>query len=61
MPVEKTELTVRVGLKRKPKAIFDEIDCISAAMIRDGWSMHESFLDDSFSAVRLIFKREIED
>ncbi len=56
---ENAERIVRVGLKRKPKAIFDEIESITAQMVRDGWCMRESFIEESLGNVHLIFEREI--
>jgi len=58
---EKRERLVRVGLKRKAKSIFDEIEIVSASMIREGWAMQESFFEENFSVVRLIFERDVDE
>jgi hypothetical protein len=57
---ENAERIVRVGLKRKPKAIFDEIDSITAAMVRNGWIMHESMIEETLGNVHIIFQREVD-
>ncbi len=53
------ERVVRVGLSRDPRKVFDEIESISAEMIRGGWELHESCVEESFGNVHLIFQREI--
>jgi hypothetical protein len=57
--MENTERIVRVGLTRGAKAIFDEIESITAGMIREGWNMRESFIEESLGKVHLIFERAI--
>lgn len=56
---ECTEKIIRVGLKRDPKKIFDKVDSITASMIRDGWTLKESCLEDGLANIHLFFEREI--
>jgi hypothetical protein len=41
------------------KAVFDEIESITARMVRDGWRMRESFIEECLGNVHLILEREI--
>lgn len=52
------DIAVSVGLKRRPKKIFDEIERISARMIREGWELGELCLEECMGQVHLIFERE---
>jgi hypothetical protein len=54
---ECTERVVKVGFKRSPKKVFDEIDSITASMIRDGWVLKESFTEDGLARIHLFFER----
>jgi hypothetical protein len=56
---EGTERIVRVGLQKDPKVIFDEVEQITAEMIRSGWSLSESCLEDSLGNIHLLFEREL--
>jgi hypothetical protein len=56
---ESAERLIEVGFKRDPKVIFNEVEQISAAMIRDGWLLSESFIDESLGNIHLLFEREI--
>ncbi|HMA65310.1 MAG: hypothetical protein ACM31E_01730 [Fibrobacterota bacterium] len=55
-----TEKVVRVGFKKDPKKIFDQVDSITASMIRDGWSLKECCLEDGLANIHLFFEREID-
>jgi hypothetical protein len=57
---ENAERTIKVGLKRDAKTVFDEVDSITAGMIREGWRLNESFIEDSLGNIHLIFDREID-
>jgi hypothetical protein len=57
---ECTERVVRVGFKRDPKKIFDQVDSITASMIRDGWKLKESCLENGLANIHLFFEREID-
>jgi hypothetical protein len=56
---ETSEKVVRVGLKRKAKDIFDEIEFETAGMIRNGWILRESVMEECLGNVHLIFEREL--
>ena len=56
---ETSEKVVRIVLKRNAKDIFDEIEFETAGMIRNGWLLSESVMEESLGNVHLIFEREL--
>jgi hypothetical protein len=54
------ERIVEVGFKRKPKDVLDEVEQVTAAMIREGWSLSDTCLEDGLGNVHLFFEREID-
>ena len=56
---ESAECTVRVGFRRSPKKIFDEVDAVTAAMVREGWRLCDSVLEDGLGSIHLFFEREL--
>lgn len=55
------ERVVRVGLTRDPKEIFDEVETIVAAMIRDGWKLENSCIEENLGNIHLFFERDYSD
>ena len=56
---ECTERIVNVGFSKDPKAVFDEVERVSAEMIRQGWTLDDSFVEDGLGKIHLLFEREI--
>lgn len=56
---ECSERLVKIGFRRDPKKIFDEIEFVSAEMIREGWRLYETCFEDGLGNVHLLFEREI--
>lgn len=56
---ESIERVIGVGFSKRPKSIFDEIERISAEMLRAGWELNDSCVEDSLGNIHLIFTREI--
>jgi hypothetical protein len=56
---ENFERTIRVGLKRDPKSVFDEVESATAQIIRRGYLLRESFIEEGLGNIHLIFEREI--
>ena len=56
---ECTERIVKVGYSRDPEDIFDEVERVSAEMIRLGWGLKDSFIEDGLGNIHLFFEREI--
>ncbi len=53
-----TERRIKVGLKKNPKVIFDKVEEISAKMIRKGWKLNDSCIDDGLGYIYLFFERD---
>jgi hypothetical protein len=56
-----TERIVRIGLKRDARKVFDEIESVSATMIRDGWTLQQSCLEECLGGIHLFFERSLEE
>lgn len=54
------ERIVEVGFSRDPKLVFDEVEQISAEMIRRGWTLKDSFVEDGLGHIHLLFEREVD-
>lgn len=57
---ETAERVIKVGFRRNPKKIFDEVDAVTAAMVRDGWVLAESVIEDGLGNMHLFFVRDVE-
>jgi hypothetical protein len=58
---ECVERLVKVGFKRDPKKVFDEIESVSAEMIREGWQLYDTCFEDGLGYAHLFFERTIEE
>jgi len=56
---ECTERIIEVGFSRNPKEVFDDVEQVSAEMIRLGWSLKDSFVEDGLGNIHLFFEREL--
>lgn len=56
---ESTERIVPVGFTKDPKLIFDEVEKISAEMIRLGWGLYDSRIEEDLGNIHLFFERKI--
>ncbi len=56
---ETAERVVRLGLKRNPRKVFDEVEAVTAEMVREGWSLTETIIEDSLGYIHLLFDRDI--
>jgi hypothetical protein len=56
---ETAERSVKVGFTKSPKKIFDEIERITAEMMRAGWTLCESVFEDGLGHAHLFFEREL--
>jgi len=57
--LEYKEHRIKVGLKREPKDIFDEIEQESARFIRNGWRLKETVTNDFLEYIDLLFVRDV--
>ncbi len=57
---ECTEKIIKIGFIKSPKKVFDEIEFVTAAMIRDGWVLKDNCAEDGLGSIHLFFEREID-
>ena len=58
---ECTERVVKVGFSRDPKAVFDEVERVTAEMLQKGWRLNDSCIEDGLGSIHLFFERDIPD
>jgi hypothetical protein len=56
---ESAERVVAVGFEKSPKKIVDEVERVTASMIREGWRLADSCVEDGMGNVHLFFERDI--
>jgi hypothetical protein len=56
---ESVERTVKLGFRASPRKVFDEIETISAEMVRQGWSLRDTLVEDGLGCIHLFFEREV--
>jgi len=56
---ECAERVVEIGFVKSPKKIVDEVEQVTAAMIREGWRLTETCMEDGLGNVHLFFERDI--
>ena len=56
---ECTEKVVKVGFTKKPGRVLDEVERVTAEMLRGGWSLKETVLEDGLGYLHLFFERDI--
>ena len=56
---EQMEREIKVGFSRKPKEIFDEVESVSAEMIRKGWHLTATCIEEGLGSIHLFFERDI--
>jgi hypothetical protein len=56
---ESAERSVKVGFTRNPKKIFDEIEQVTAEMVRNGWELKDTVMEDGLAYVHLFFERDL--
>jgi hypothetical protein len=57
---ESTEKIITLGFTRRPREVFDEIDQVSAGMIREGWRLADTCVEEGLGKIHLFFEREID-
>lgn len=56
---ESSERVVKVGLTRNPKKVFDQVDSVTAEMVRQGWVLTDTVMEDGLAKIHLFFERDI--
>lgn len=54
------EHVIKVGFHRNPRKVFDEIETVSADMIRKGWTLANTCMEDGLVQVHLMFERIVD-
>jgi hypothetical protein len=57
---ESAERVIKLGFRRNPKIIFDEVELVSAEMVRQGWGLKDTLIEEGLGNIHLFFEREIE-
>jgi len=57
---ESAERMVKVGFTRSPKKVFDEIDRVTAEMVRLGWDFVDGMIEEGLGFAHLFFERDID-
>lgn len=55
---ETAERTVRVGFRKSPRKVVDEVEAVTAAMVRQGWGLKETVVEEGLGNIHLFFERE---
>lgn len=58
---ECVERVVKVGFLRSPRKVFDEVERVTAEMVRKGWELSNTCLEESLGNVHLFFERDIDE
>ena len=56
---ETAERTAKLGFTKNPKKVIDEVERITAEMIRDGWYLKDSIVEESLGNIHLFFERDV--
>jgi hypothetical protein len=56
---ETAERTAELGFTRNPKKVVDEVERITAEMIRDGWHLKDTIVEESLGNIHLFFERDV--
>ena len=56
---ESAERIVKVGFMRSPRKIFNDVELITADMLRRGWSLKETVVEEGLGNIHLFFEREM--
>jgi len=57
---ESTERVIKLGFVRSPKKIFDEVELVSAQMVRQGWGLKDTLIEEGLGNIHLFFERDID-
>jgi len=56
---ESTERIVKVGFRKSPKKVFDDVEEATAEMVRQGWSLKDTVVEEGLGNIHLFFERKI--
>lgn len=55
---EYCEKSIKIGFIKDPSKIFDEIEQVSADMIRKDWILCDTCVEDGLGQIHLFFERQ---
>jgi hypothetical protein len=55
---EAAERVVKVGFRRSPKKVFNDVELITADMLRQGWKLTDTVIEEGLGNIHLFFERE---
>lgn len=56
--MEFSEKVIKVGFNRSPTKIFDGIELTCADMIRQGWRLKDTLVEEGLGNIHLFFEKE---
>jgi hypothetical protein len=56
---ESAERVVEIGFIRNPKRVVNEVERLTAEMIREGWELSDTCVEENLGNVHLFFEREV--
>jgi hypothetical protein len=56
---ESAEKVIKLGFRRSPKKVLDEVERVTAEMIREGWTLKETLVEEGLGNIHLFFDREL--
>ena len=54
---ESAEKIVKLGFHRSPKKVLDEVELVTAEMIRQGWDLKDTLVEEGLGNIHLFFER----
>ena len=58
---ETAEKIIELGFGRSPKKLLDEVEIVTADMVRRGWSLTETLVEESLGHIHLFFDRDVDE
>jgi hypothetical protein len=56
---EAAERIVKLGFTRNPKKVVDDVEMVTAEMVRQGWRLKETLVEEGLGNIHLFFEREV--
>lgn len=56
---EAAERIIQLGFSRNPGKVVDEVELVTADMIRQGWNLADTLVEEGLGNIHLFFEREL--
>ncbi|MBN1127912.1 MAG: hypothetical protein JXA71_02930 [Chitinispirillaceae bacterium] len=56
---EAAEKIIELGFSRNPKRVVDEVERVTADMVRQGWRLNDTLVEEGLGNIHLFFEREL--